>query len=87
MGQSFLFKHEPLLFNYIRYNRKNKIGGNKGEIAMSKTSAKSLPATRDNTYMGAKIANQINTNQQSNMCLTAYSAVTQSSSTVNISLA
>ncbi|NLX62770.1 MAG: hypothetical protein GXZ06_09805 [Tissierellia bacterium] len=54
---------------------------------MSKTSVKSLPATRDNTYMGAKITNQVNTNQQSNMCLTAYSVVTQSSSTVNISLA
>jgi len=54
---------------------------------MSSTPSKSKSAVRENTYMGAKIANQINTNQQSNMCLTAYSIVTQSSSTVNISLA
>ncbi len=36
---------------------------------MSKEVAKSLPKGKQNTYMGAKIANQINTNQQSNMCL------------------
>lgn len=54
---------------------------------MSKASGKLKQSSRDNTYMGAKIANQINTNQQSNMCLTAYSAVTQSSSAINISLA
>lgn len=53
---------------------------------MTKETSKSLPRVKDNTYMGAKIANQINTNQQSNMCLSAYSAVTQNSTTVNINL-
>ena len=37
-------------------------------------------------HMGAKIANQINTNQQSNMLLSAYCVATQNCSTVNIQL-
>lgn len=53
---------------------------------MSKEVKKKPSKATDNTYMGAKIANQINTNQQSNMCLSAYSAVTQNSTTVNINL-
>lgn len=58
---------------------------------MSKNAQKSSPKKlkpqgKDTTYMGAKIANQINTNQQSNMCLSAYSVATQSSSTVNVNL-
>ncbi|ARE88019.1 hypothetical protein [Clostridium formicaceticum] len=39
---------------------------------------------KDNVRMTAKISNQINTNQQSNMALSAYSVTTQSCSTVNI---
>ncbi|MCR2042850.1 hypothetical protein [Anaerosalibacter massiliensis] len=56
---------------------------------MSQDFKKTLPKVKDkdNVRMGAKIANQINTNQQSNMCLSAYSAVTQNSSTVNINFA
>lgn len=57
-----------------------------GVKLMSKNIQKSMPKGKDTTYMGAKIANQINTNQQSNMCLSAYSAVTQNSTTVNINL-
>ncbi|NLW23537.1 MAG: hypothetical protein GXY88_09870 [Tissierellia bacterium] len=53
---------------------------------MSKDIQSKLPKGRENTYMGAKIANQINTNQQSNMLLSAYSVVTQNSTTVNINL-
>ncbi|CCQ97188.1 conserved hypothetical protein [[Clostridium] ultunense Esp] len=53
---------------------------------MSKDTQKSLPKGKHNTYMGAKIANQINTNQQSNMLLSAYSVVTQNSTTININL-
>lgn len=53
---------------------------------MSKDTQKSLPKGKQNTYMGAKIANQINTNQQSNMLLSAYSVVTQNSTTININL-
>ncbi|GFN36602.1 hypothetical protein [Tepidimicrobium xylanilyticum] len=53
---------------------------------MSKKIQKSLPEEKQSTYMGAKIANQINTNQQSNMLLSAYSVVTQNSTTVNINL-
>ncbi|MGI6777677.1 MAG: hypothetical protein ACOX7R_06515 [Acetivibrionales bacterium] len=37
--------------------------------------------------MGAKISNQINTNQQSNMALSAYCVITQDCSTVNINFA
>lgn len=37
--------------------------------------------------MGAKICNQLNTNQQSNMALSAYSAITQNCSTININFA
>ncbi|NLY77403.1 MAG: hypothetical protein GX080_04855 [Tissierellia bacterium] len=55
---------------------------------MSKQAENSLSIKKDKgTFMGAKVANQINTNQQSNMCLTQLSVVTQNSSTVNISLA
>ena len=53
---------------------------------MTKEISKTAPKGKENTYMGAKIANQINTNQQSNMCLSSCSAVTQSSSTANINL-
>lgn len=53
---------------------------------MSKETSKKIPKARESTYMGAKIANQINTNQQSNMCLSSLSAVTQNSPTVNINL-
>lgn len=42
---------------------------------------------RSAIQMGAKVTNQINTNQQSNMVLSAYCAVTQSCSTVNINMA
>lgn len=38
----------------------------------------------NSVHMGAKIANQINSNQQSNMALTAYCITTQNSSTVTI---
>lgn len=37
--------------------------------------------------MGAKISNQINTNQQSNMALSAYCVITQNSTTVNVNFA
>lgn len=37
--------------------------------------------------MGAKISNQINTNQQSNMALSAYCVITQNSSTINVNFA
>ncbi|HEY8363469.1 MAG TPA: hypothetical protein VIK77_11475 [Tissierellaceae bacterium] len=53
---------------------------------MAKNSSKSSPKVNETTYMVAKIANQINTNQQSNMCLSSCSAVTQNSTTVNINL-
>jgi len=52
----------------------------------SKSKRKSSSRKKENTYMGAKIANQINTNQQSNMCLSQLSVVTQNSTTVNINL-
>lgn len=55
---------------------------------MSKNTGNKLANRKEGgTFMGAKIANQINTNQQSNMCLTELSVVTQNSTTVNISLA
>ena len=63
-------------------NRKSRMGVS----FMSKDTQKSLPKGKHNTYMGAKIANQINTNQQSNMLLSAYSVVTQNSTTININL-
>lgn len=54
---------------------------------MSKKVENQLSKKREgSTYMGAKVANQINTNQQSNMCLTQLNVVTQNSSTINISL-
>lgn len=55
---------------------------------MSKKVTRDLSKIEDDSsvQMGAKIANQINTNQQSNMALTAYCITTQSSSTVNINL-
>ncbi|MBZ2174248.1 hypothetical protein K8M07_03200 [Schnuerera sp. xch1] len=53
---------------------------------MSNNAEKLSSKKKENVYMGAKIVNQINTNQQSNMCLSAYSVVTQNSSTVNINL-
>ncbi|HHV99374.1 MAG TPA: hypothetical protein GXX36_07345 [Clostridiaceae bacterium] len=48
-----------------------------------------LPKVRaDNSVkMGAKIANQINTNQQSNVVLSAYCVVTQVCTTININFA
>ena len=55
---------------------------------MSRNTENALSNKKDEgTFMGAKIANQINTNQQSNMCLTQLSVVTQNSTTINISLA
>jgi len=42
---------------------------------------------KDDVRMSAKIANQINTNQQSNMALSAYCVITQNTSTVNINFA
>lgn len=48
-----------------------------------------LPGIKEenNVKMGAKISNQINTNQQSNVVLSAYCVVTQTCSTVNINFA
>ncbi len=48
-----------------------------------------IPKTKKggSVKMGAKISNQINTNQQSNMALSAYCAVTQTHSIVNINFA
>jgi len=48
-----------------------------------------LPGVRtdNNVKMGAKIANQINTNQQSNVVLSAYCVVTQTCSNININFA
>jgi len=55
---------------------------------MSRNTENALSNKKDEgTFMDAKIANQINTNQQSNMCLTQLSVVTQNSTTINISLA
>lgn len=54
---------------------------------MSKKAEKQLANHRDgSTFMGAKVANQINTNQQSNMSLTQLSVVNQNSSTINLNL-
>lgn len=53
---------------------------------MSEELTKSISKVKgDNSIkMGAKIANQINTNQQSNVSLSALCVTTQSCSTVNI---
>ena len=55
---------------------------------MAKQGAQEIARNRkpSNIKMGAKITSQINTNQQSNMVLSAYSVVTQSCSVVNINL-
>ena len=42
---------------------------------------------KNDVYMRADIIDQLNTNQQSNMTLSAYSVVTQSYSTVKINSA
>lgn len=39
---------------------------------------------KDNVHMQADIVDQINTNQQSNMVLSAYSVITQSCTTVKL---
>lgn len=49
--------------------------------------ARKLGKAGSNVKMGSKITNQINTNQQSNMVLSAYCVATQSCSTVNINFA
>jgi hypothetical protein len=56
---------------------------------MAREAAKKVPKVKkaNNVKMGAKISNQINTNQQSNMALSAYCAITQTCSTVNINFA
>lgn len=56
---------------------------------MSKKSSETLHKTKgkNDIQMGAKIANQINALQQSNILLSAYCATTQSCSTVNINFA
>lgn len=56
---------------------------------MAKKTTKDLPYSsrtnnRDDVRMSAKITNQINTNQQCNMVLSAYCATAQNCSTVNI---
>lgn len=48
---------------------------------------RSIPKGKGLVKMGAKIANQINTNQQSNIALSAYCVATQDCSTVNINFA
>jgi hypothetical protein len=40
-----------------------------------------------NVKIGAKISNQLNTNQQSNMALSAFCTATQTCSIVNINFA
>lgn len=58
-----------------------------GGIVYVKKAEKQLANHRDgSTFMGAKVANQINTNQQSNMSLTQLSVVNQNSSTINLNL-
>lgn len=56
---------------------------------MPSKAANTIPKAKrgSNVKMGAKISNQINTNQQSNMSLSAYCVVTQTSSIVNINFA
>lgn len=56
---------------------------------MSNEAANALPKCKEdnNIKMGAKISNQINTNQQSNIALSAYCVITQTCSTVNINFA
>ncbi|SDK07066.1 hypothetical protein [Natronincola ferrireducens] len=53
---------------------------------MTKKTAKDLTKIKgtEDVQMSAKITNQINTNQQCNMVLSAYCVTTQSCSTVNI---
>lgn len=56
---------------------------------MPRQAAKDLSGIKGcgDVHMGAKITNQINTNQQSNMVLSAYCVATQNCSTVNINFA
>ncbi|SCY50373.1 hypothetical protein [Alkaliphilus peptidifermentans] len=49
-----------------------------------KTDGKSVKDNNRSVYMQADIIDQINTNQQSNMTLSAYSTITQSYSNVKI---
>ncbi len=55
---------------------------------MSNNKANKLPKDSENydTYMQADIIDQLNTNQQSNMTLSAYSIITQSYSTVKFNI-
>ncbi|WP_066501020.1 hypothetical protein [Abyssisolibacter fermentans] len=55
----------------------------RGDVILSKEKNKSFKKKND-VMMGAKIVNQLNTNQQTNMTLSAYCVTTQNSSTVNI---
>jgi hypothetical protein len=61
----------------------------KGGLLMPSKATNKIPKTKKggSVKMGAKISNQINTNQQSNMALSAYCAVTQTHSIVNINFA
>lgn len=61
----------------------------KGVLHMPRQAAKDLSGIKGcgDVHMGAKITNQINTNQQSNMVLSAYCVATQNCSTVNINFA
>lgn len=56
---------------------------------MSEKTVRDLHKTKkkSDVQMGAKIANQINSHQQTNMLLSAYCATTQSCTTVNINFA
>jgi len=56
---------------------------------MPEKTLKELSRNRGNgiVKMGAKIANQVNTNQQSNMALSAYCVITQECSAVNLNFA
>lgn len=49
-----------------------------------KSDKKCCGGSDSHVRMGAKISNQINTNQQSNMALSAYCVITQNCSTVNV---
>lgn len=61
-----------------------------GEVSwMPKQAAGKLPESKksNDIYMQADIIDQVNTNQQSNMTLSAYSVITQSDSAVKINSA
>jgi len=61
----------------------------KGGLLMPEKATGTLPRLRadNNVKMGAKIANQINANQQSNVVLSAYCVVTQTCTNININFA